>query len=620
MFIPHGHCYLWQTNLVSLHVISDGAITLAYYSIPGFLVYVQKKTDVPFKGMFILFSFFILTCGTTHLLEIWTLWYPHYWLSGIVKAITALVSIYTVFELIPIIPQALSLPSPTKLEALIQENINLNSELETRIQQRTQELEESNYFIEKVLNLIPNIVYIYDLEGQINYGNQSLTEILGLPIQNLKNQGMKLIKSLCHGEDIELFNVYCSQFFENIKLDGLKIEYRLQDSKNQWRWFETINYVFHRDEEGNPKQIISISSEITELKESKMDLLKLNETLESQISQLRLRNQEMNQLGKINDFLQVCKDFEEVKKTLGGLLKPLFAKFNGAVFMLNNQTQTMEILSYWGRECVSLTNFNIDDCWALRTGHIYEANYNYPELYCCHNQQVFQGNNTLCIPMIAQGEITGLLSLYSATESDFTEEEISLAQTAAKQIALIIANLKLQENLQDQSNRDALTGLYNRRYLTKSFTEYLIKAKNSEQLLGVIIVDIDYFKKINDVYGHLAGDLVLQKVANYLKDNIRKEDLICRYGGEEIVIIIPNMSLKQLVYRAKKLQIVIKNLNLEYLEQKIPTITASFGIASFPNHGEDEETLIHIADKALYLAKAKGRNRVIVGSKRPDKD
>lgn len=619
MFIPHGHCYLWQTNLVSLHVISDGAITLAYYSIPGFLVYVQKKTDVPFKGMFILFSLFILSCGTTHLLEIWTLWYPHYWLSGIVKAITALVSIYTVFALIPIIPQALSLPSPTKLEALIQENINLNSELETRIQQRTQELEESNYFIEKVLNLIPNIVYIYDLEEQIHYCNQSLKEILGLPIQNFKNQGMSLIKSLCHGEDIELFKVYSSQFFNNVILDGLKIEYRLQDSKNQWRWFETINYVFHRDEEGNPKQIISISSEITELKESKMDLLNLNETLESQISQLKLRNQEMNQLGKINDFLQVCKDFDEVKNTLGGLLKPLFAKFNGAVFMLNDKTQTMEILSHWGRECISLTNFNIDDCWALRTGHVYETSYNYPNLYCYHHQQVIY-YNTLCIPMIAQGQITGLLSLYSAPDSGFTEQDIGLAQTAAKQIALIIANLKLQENLQDQSNRDGLTGLYNRRYFAKSFTEYLIKAKNLGELLGIILIDIDYFKKINDVYGHLAGDLVLQQVSNYLKENIRKEDLICRYGGEEIVIIIPKMSLKQLVYRARKIQKGIKNLNLEYLDQKIPTITASFGIASFPNHGADEETLINIADKALYLAKAKGRDRVIVGSKSKDKD
>ncbi|MEB3150245.1 MAG: hybrid sensor histidine kinase/response regulator, partial [Sphaerospermopsis sp.] len=99
-FIPHGHCYLWQTNLVWLHIISDSLIALAYYSIPITLFYfVRKRQDLPFNWIFLLFAAFIIACGTTHLMEIWTLWYPVYWVSGSLKAITAFVSVFTAIEL-----------------------------------------------------------------------------------------------------------------------------------------------------------------------------------------------------------------------------------------------------------------------------------------------------------------------------------------------------------------------------------------------------------------------------------------------------------------------------------------------------------------------------------------
>lgn len=116
-YIPHGHCYLWQSELVWLNVLSDGAIALAYYSIPLLLLYfVRNRRNIPFKGVFILFSLFILSCGTTHLMAIWTLWHPAYWLAGFIKAMTALVSGYTAIAMILIIPKALAIPSPGELE------------------------------------------------------------------------------------------------------------------------------------------------------------------------------------------------------------------------------------------------------------------------------------------------------------------------------------------------------------------------------------------------------------------------------------------------------------------------------------------------------------------------
>lgn len=117
MFIPHGHCYLWKPELVGLHILSDALIALAYYSIPLTLFYfVQRRRDLPFIWVFLLFSAFIIACGTTHLMAIWTLWHPTYWLSGTIKLLTACVSVATAVLLVPIVPKALSLPSPAQLE------------------------------------------------------------------------------------------------------------------------------------------------------------------------------------------------------------------------------------------------------------------------------------------------------------------------------------------------------------------------------------------------------------------------------------------------------------------------------------------------------------------------
>lgn len=158
-FIPHGHCYLWQTNLVGLHVISDALIALAYYSIPITLLYlVRKRQDLPFEWVFLLFGAFIVACGTTHLLDIWTLWHPTYWLSGLVKAFTALISVIAATQLFPLMPQVLALPSPAQLEranlalqSQVRERLRVEAELkvyqtqlERLVTERTNELTQTN--------------------------------------------------------------------------------------------------------------------------------------------------------------------------------------------------------------------------------------------------------------------------------------------------------------------------------------------------------------------------------------------------------------------------------------------------------------------------------------------
>ena len=158
-FIPHGHCYLWLPALVWLHVGTDALIALAYYVMPIFLIsFVRKRSDLPFHWMFLMFGAFIIACGTTHVMSVWNLWYPTYWLSGGIKAGTAAVSLATASLLVPLVPKALTLPSPAQLEALngqLREHIRerehaevalrqANDELEKRVQERTTALRAAN--------------------------------------------------------------------------------------------------------------------------------------------------------------------------------------------------------------------------------------------------------------------------------------------------------------------------------------------------------------------------------------------------------------------------------------------------------------------------------------------
>jgi hypothetical protein len=158
-FIPHGHCYLWKPGLVGLHILSDALIAVAYFLIPITLIYiVNKRKDLPFDWVFMLFSSFIICCGITHIMEIWTLWHPNYWFSGFLKGITALISLSTAAVLVELIPKILAIPSPDQLAAAnlalkkeigdrkqAQEALSeLMLELEKRVIERTIALESTN--------------------------------------------------------------------------------------------------------------------------------------------------------------------------------------------------------------------------------------------------------------------------------------------------------------------------------------------------------------------------------------------------------------------------------------------------------------------------------------------
>ena len=181
-----------------------------------------------------------------------------------------------------------------------------------------------------------------------------------------------------------------------------------------------------------------------------------------------------------------------------------------------------------------------------------------------------------------------------------------LATALADSMSLSLSSLTLRERLQTQALRDALTGLYNRRYMEDAVERYADQAKRTKSPLSLIMIDLDHFKKLNDEHGHALGDAVLAEAASSILAAIRPCDIACRYGGEELVIILPDCSLESAAEKAEALRKAIERLS----ERHGTPISASFGVSTIPETSQGDGALAD-ADRALYRAKREGRNRVV---------
>lgn len=352
---------------------------------------------------------------------------------------------------------------------------------------------------------------------------------------------------------------------------------------------------------------------VTALKQSEQVLHQVNQQLEDRVADLDQRHAEMIALSEISDFLQACSTVEEACYTITNLVETLFPDCAGGIFIIRPSRNRLDLVNSWGKRLRSNTDFEPHRCWGLRRGRMHYVGQDRLSLRC-HHIPADEATATLCIPIMAQGETLGLLYLSTEMLEGLPEPKQQLARTLAEQMGMAIANLKLQETLRHQSIRDPLTGLYNRRYLEEMLTQEIVRAQRKQHSIGVIMIDIDHFKRFNDTFGHDAGDFVLQQISTLLKENVRNSDIACRYGGEEMTLILPEASLAEITARAEMLRAAIGQLCPNYHGQCLGTITASFGIAAFSQHGSTGQALIKAADEALYQAKAAGRNQVLTAS------
>jgi diguanylate cyclase (GGDEF)-like protein len=256
------------------------------------------------------------------------------------------------------------------------------------------------------------------------------------------------------------------------------------------------------------------------------------------------------------------------------------------------------------------------DCWALRQGRSYLVSNVQRKLVCEH----LGGRDGLldayaCLPLVTQGETLGLLHVSFSEEVLIDaplDERVEELEGIATAVSLALGNLALRERLKSQSVRDGLTGLYNRRFLEESLPREIERCRRRNLPLTVVMADLDHFKKLNDTWGHEAGDLAIQSFAESARRHFRSEDLLCRYGGEEFCFVLPECPAQDAHARAAALLQSQRESLLRFGRDAIGPVTTSIGIATYPDQAADSSALVRLADAALYRAKLGGRDRMVV--------
>jgi diguanylate cyclase (GGDEF)-like protein len=353
------------------------------------------------------------------------------------------------------------------------------------------------------------------------------------------------------------------------------------------------------------------------LRERAQAAAQAHQLAEAQAEQARQSHARSQRLADTALMLQAMDSLtraEELRDVLPAFLPKLLPGSAGAVYLYRNSRDFLQRAATWGGGTHHPDLVGADQCWGLRFGRAHAAGAG-DGMHCAHcaAMAATASHMNLCVPMISQGEVLGLLVASVPAGPDAAMDQAA-ATAISEQLALGTSNINLREVLRRQSTTDELTGLYNRRWFDETLRRELFRAERKRAALAVVMIDLDHFKHMNDTYGHEAGDLALRAVGQCLRDGVRRSDVACRYGGEELVLVLPECDGAAAVRCAETIRTAIGALALQRGDVLLPAVTASFGVAVWPAHGEDAATLLQAADRALYTAKHGGRNRVCMAA------
>ena len=495
---------------------------------------------------------------------------------------------------------------------------------------------ERELYFHTMAEALPEIIWTADPQGADDYFNQKCYEYSGLTFEQLKGHAWK---QMVHPDDLE---ETFSKWQNALRVgEAYEVEYRLRGKDGSYRWFlgrarpirnpegKIIKWFGTCADIENQKQnqqvlerqilerTMQLADANTRLQEEMLEKdfarNELDQQNERMVDELKQRSQRATMLAKMGELLQSCISREEVFAVALGHAPKIFPAVPGAVAMLDSARNLAEVTGSWSECPIPTPVFERSSCWALRTGHPHLVLAGDPTAPCEHAGRL--KNTYLCIPILAQGETLGVVHFQATEENpNLDPSELSFKTTFAGQVGLSIANIKLREALRTQSIRDALTGLYNRRYLEETLDREVRRAARGAQSLGLLMIDLDHFKKFNDTYGHDAGDAILRETGQFLAKGIRAEDFVCRFGGEEFVVILPTGSVEVAQARGERLRAKMREMNITHQGRSLGMVTISVGVAAFPQHGTSPKELMAAADAALYEAKRRGRDQVVVAT------
>lgn len=568
-FIPHGHCYLWKSELVWLHVVADAVIGIAYYSISFLLVYfVYKRRDLPFYWIFLMFGSFIVACGTTHFFEVWTLWHPTYWLSGLMKIITAWVSVGTAVLLVSLIPKALAFPSPAQLEVINLELRNeitqrqeaeaalqrANEQLEIRVQERTAELAQINEFLqieiesrkrqEEVLNRreqefkalvenAPDIITRFDRDLRHVYINPAITRATGLVPETFIG---KTNRELGMPEDLIVsWENSVNQVFETGKEASLEFQFPTPSGLKYYQ----VRLVPELAKDGSIQSTLSIARDISEHKQVEEALLRRSR-------QLEILSRASHQINTVLEIPTVMRTMMDSAIELAGASAGTYGinKQGQMVFTEYNQNGKIYSVDIAFERGMGVSG------WVMETRKPYVSNHAESDPYVLpYLQKAFAFYNLVNIPIFnRQRELIGCFELHNkANQRPFSDNDITMLQGLAASAAVALENAQML--VERQQAEKALRE-----------SEQRLGAIFNQAAVGIAQVGLDgkwllVNQKLCDIVGYTNQELLQQT----FQDITHPDDLSIslEYLQKMIVGEIQNYSLEKRYVCKKSLPIWI---------------------------------------------------------------
>lgn len=477
---------------------------------------------------------------------------------------------------------------------------------------------------------VPQIVWTAIPGGDVDYCNQRFYDLTGFSRE--EPLGWAWQKAL-HPDDLPL----ALQSWENARLTGesYDLEYRLRTAAGAYRWHlaratptrdgtgaivkwfgactdidDQMRYqeVLEEQLKQHTAALMDANSRLQmEMRDRTLAQQELNLQGEGMVRELTKRSNRMTNLARMAESLQSCAAVKDACSVVAGMGPAVFPELRGAVLLFNSSREILEVAASWADCGLVAGVIRPQDCRALVTerpsivaaGDPTECNHAPAGLH-----------SYFCLPLLTHGEAIGTLHFQMIESGEPPQPVLLVANMFAEQVGLSVANIRLREALRSQAIRDPLTNLYNRRYLEEMMERETRRAVRSEQGLGVLM--LDHFKTFNDTHGHDAGDTVLCETASFLLKSVRAEDIVCRFGGEEFVIILPVADLNASQARAERIRSRLRELLVIHQGKSLGAITVSVGVAELPQHGTSPRELLEAADAALYRAKKAGRDRVML--------
>lgn len=464
-----------------------------------------------------------------------------------------------------------------------------------------------------------------DSAGNFEYVSLSYRRALGYEPEELVG---KSLFDLVHPDDVPSLQVAFERasqsFFGDVP------EFRFRHADGHFIWVEASG-SFLRDAEGNPAGAVFSTRDVSERRSATENLQQANEKLTLWVNELEQRTREATLLSEMGELLQSCLTSKDAFGVVIQYAARLFPGQHGALYMYadsqgSDDRRLLEAVGFFPSTLspkpalfpavLGEPVFLPDECWALRRMRTHVVASRSDGLRCAHAEipeDSGNGRPYFCVPITAQGETLGLLHIQVETAPQ-VERWRQLAVTVGDLIALTLANLRLREDLRVQAILDPVTNLYNRRYMEKALEVEVQRAINGNLPFSLIMLDIDHFKNFNDNYSYAAGDALLREMGFVLRSSVRADEVACRYGGEEFILILPGISLEAAVERAERLRETVRKMRVQLEGTSLGEVTISLGVASLPQHGLNTESLLRAVDTALHEAKYKGRNRVAVAA------